>query len=304
MTNDFIHWLPKETRRKLRGRDIQVETENAKKKILADHDIQKFLKDYKPVLNDDSINKSLTTFNGYTTFQRDPRYIPTLFIVNGLVTLELALNPDFQERKLKEAWKRKLDLSTLSIDNQLATLEDYDQSELGRQQAFAYCDNLIKSYRPNQRQVGIWLVGSFGIGKTYLLSATAKELNSRQGVGVTMIECAELIEGYFNQMKKDSSRLDNYLNKFKLVDCLIIDDIGAESYNAYALSGILYPIINFRYKKNKLTCFTSNLTKLDYCRYLLKSPKNGKEDVKRLLERIDGLATEVQAIGVNRREKH
>nr|DAV16389.1 MAG TPA: Histone chaperone [Caudoviricetes sp.] len=32
MTNDFIHWLPKETRRKLRGRDIQVETESAKKR--------------------------------------------------------------------------------------------------------------------------------------------------------------------------------------------------------------------------------------------------------------------------------
>jgi len=151
--------------------------------------------------------------------------------------------------------------------------------------------------------------GGFGIGKTYLMSAMAKELN-KKGAGVTMVELGEFIETYKNNFGNNEDKQEKVLNKLIFVDVLIIDDIGAEHTTEWSIEQIIYPILNKRYKSERLTFFTSNLTKVDYAKRLInpankkKTDKDTKETASRLLTRLDALTKEIQTSGDNKRESY
>ena len=74
------------------------------------------------------------------------------------------------------------------------------------------------------------------------------------------------------------------------------------------MDAVLYRIVDARYKHNKLTIFTSNLTRHQY--YETLKGIRGKLDqraknarARRVIERIIAMTNEVQALGDNKRYK-
>ncbi|MDK8502109.1 ATP-binding protein [Aerococcus sp. UMB1112A] len=302
--------VPAKLKKSLLGKDLDSYHDEVKSETLKDPDIKQFIATYQEVLDYDMIKRALPNFREFIKYRDHMEaYVPHLKIENGQVIVRYSIDPDYKAKTDLQKWRKKLDISNMSLDNQMANISHYDLDDMGRQEAYSACLDLIKDFKRGHKQKGIWLVGGVGIGKSYLLSATAKEINIK-GASVTMIEVAELFNKYFDQMRKDSDRLEKLMNHYKYVDLLILDDIGAESLRAYDIDKILYPILNERYKKNKLTCFTSNLTIMDYASRLIYPNNNNLDEqasearAKRTIDRINALAVEVQAYGKNRRNNY
>jgi len=102
---------------------------------------------------------------------------------------------------------------------------------------------------------GIYLYGSFGVGKSYMMGAATKEL-AKRGFPVLM-----LYTPHFFQEIKDSIRSHTVPEKMKAlkeVPVLILDDIGAESISEWVRDEVLGAILQYRMSENLPTCYTSN----------------------------------------------
>ncbi|MDK6856165.1 ATP-binding protein [Aerococcus sanguinicola] len=302
--------VPAKLKKTLLGKDIDSFHAQVKQETLADPDIKQFIKSCREVLDDDMLQKALPTFREFIKNRDESeKYVPHLKIENNQIVIRYSFDPVYQEKVTRKKWKNKLDISNMSLDNQMANIAEYDLNDMGRQEAYSACLDLIKEFEPKKKQKGIWLVGGVGIGKSYLLTATVKEINLK-GASAAIIEVADLFNKILTQLRKDNWRVDEIITYYKEVDFLVLDDIGAENLTAYRLEDILHPIIKERYKQHKLTCFTSNLTIMEYASRLI-SPNNNNQDEKiskerarRTLDRINALAVEVQAYGRNRRNKY
>lgn len=277
--------------------------------IKKDSEMRKFLADRADIVTKEMTIKGLNVIREYMRRRNENgAFIPRLRIYGNNFNIDNVPNPQYVEKEKREYWRSLLDLKGLSKENRMADIADY---ELTSERIGVYNEvlGIIENFDLNKKQRGLWVQGDFGIGKTYLMSAMAKELN-KKGAGVTMVELGEFIETYKNNFRNNEDKQQKVLNNLIFVDVLIIDDIGAEHTTEWAILQVIYPIINKRYKSDKLTFFTSNLTKFDYAKRLIspanqkKNDKDTKETAKRLLTRIDGLTKEIQTSGDNRRESY
>ena len=235
-------------------------------------------------------------------------FIPRLRIYGNNFNIDNVPNPQYVEKEKRAYWKSLLKLDGLSKENRMADINDY---ELTADRIGVYNEvlEIIENFDLNKKQRGLWVQGGLGIGKTYLMSAMAKELN-KKGAGVTMVELGEFIETYKSNFRNNEDKQQKVMDNLIFVDVLIIDDIGAEHTTEWAIEQIIYPIINKRYKEERLTFFTSNLTKVDYAKRLIspanqkKNDKDTRETAKRALTRLDALTKEIQTGGKNRRESY
>lgn len=156
--------------------------------------------------------------------------------------------------------------------------------------------SVVTEYLENPKQKGIYLYGSVGVGKTYLMMALANEFAS-QGKSVAFINVSEFLLEH--KTKVDYELID----AIKASDFCVFDDIGQESVISLYRDEILFPILNDRMLDGKMTCFTSNLDFESLEKHFAVNIYNDKEDMKalRIMERIRALSREVQLIGKSRR---
>ena len=277
--------------------------------IKQDPEMRKFIADRADIITKEMTIKGLNVIREYMRRRNENgAFIPRLRIYGNNFNIDNVPNPQYVEKEKREYWKSLLDLSGLSKANRMADISDY---ELTSERIGVYNEvlEIIENFDLNKKQRGLWVQGGLGIGKTYLMSAMAKELN-KKGAGVTMVELGEFIETYKSNFGNNEDKQQKVLNNLIFVDVLIIDDIGAEHTTEWAIQQVIYPIINKRYKSEKLTFFTSNLTKVDYAKRLIKpanqikNDKDTKETAKRALTRLDALTKEIQTGGKNRRESY
>ena len=279
-----------------------------KKEILNDSEVKAFIKKYEDVITDEMIDRNLNELYWVIRFRKEEEYrfySLKLAISNGCIVHRYFHRPEVLPLLNKPANKRKLNVDMLSLDNQAATLYQYDNSA-GRKAVINEVKKILDTYQDGEFSTGLWVVGNNGIGKTYLMAGLAKELNKRLS-SVTMVEMNELITDLKSEISKNSNQLNQRITHLQDVDVLIMDDIGTERLTDWVADEILYPILNSRYKAQKTTFFTSNLTKLDYANRL--KGMDSKQDrgsvhqrAKRIMTRIDGLVKEVQTSGTNRRK--
>ncbi len=108
---------------------------------------------------------------------------------------------------------------------------------------------------------GIYVYGTFGIGKTYTSIAFANDL-ARIGKKVVFCFVPDLVFNLkqgFDDKEANKKNIQD-INKFMQADVLFLDDIGAEKTNAWFYSDHLMVLLNSRMQKNKPTFFTSNLS--------------------------------------------
>jgi len=229
--------------------------------------------------------------------------------VNGCVyypkKTEDSLDFNFVTCKYKNALieKEKLNKSKffgLSNDLKNASMADIDDVDFKKR------SNVIKALKefydgfPKNKK-GLYLHGSFGSGKTFLVSCLLNEL-AKKDYKTVLIYYPELL----NRLKSTFDNTDEsyayLLNEVKQCDLLLIDDIGAETVTNWSRDEILGTILQYRMENNLSTFITSNLT-LDELETHLSIVKNNTDKVKarRIIERIKQLTTDIELISVNRR---
>ena len=115
--------------------------------------------------------------------------------------------------------------------------------------------NFCKNYDRSTPHKGLYLHGTFGCGKTYLISAAFNEL-AKKRVTTEIVYLPELLRDLKSDFDSFSDRID-YLEN---VDLLLIDDIGAEKVTEWSRDEVLGTILQYRMQEGLTTFFTSNLT--------------------------------------------
>ncbi len=161
-----------------------------------------------------------------------------------------------------------------------------------------YFKEFMDSYRDGKKCKGLFLTGSFGSGKTYLISALFNELSKRK-IHSTIIYYPEFLRNLKSSFK------DDYEEKFVFVKkspILLIDDIGAENCSGWSRDEVLAPILQYRMEEKLPTFFTSNFN-LEELEEHLANTSSGIEKVKarRIIERIKQLSVSMDLITENRR---
>ncbi|MDR0847318.1 MAG: primosomal protein DnaI [Lactobacillales bacterium] len=169
--------------------------------------------------------------------------------------------------------------------------------------AIQAASDFVKNFDRSKLNKGLYLYGSYGTGKTYLMGAIANSL-AEKGIESTLVFTTNLIEEMNKRMfSQDKNDLPEYVERLRRVDVLMLDDIGAERVSDWVIKQ-LFDILNYRYQEELATCFTSNLTLNQLEERFIKDNKDGSDTVsaRRLMERIRVLAREVELSGADRRE--
>lgn len=189
-----------------------------------------------------------------------------------------------------------------------ASMGDIDTSDAKRVNTIKWLKNFYDTYMDNPHQKGLYLNGSFGSGKTYLVCAMLNEL-AKKGVDIIVVYYPELLRSLKETFNlKENNMESNFgarMNALKKVSILFIDDIGAEVVTPWGRDEILGTILQYRMDASLPTFFTSNLD-IKALEEHLSSTKGEVDKVKarRLIERIKQLTCEVELVSKNRREQN
>ena len=197
-----------------------------------------------------------------------------------------------------DAYKRNLDLFDMPKDIMDASFKNMYKDEKARLPIIKYFKEFIKDYDNEEKPKGLYLTGSFGSGKTYLIAALFNEMAKKN------IQCVLIYYPEFLRSLKSSFQT-NYEDKFnyiKKADLLLFDDIGAENCSNWSRDEILGPILQYRMESHLPTFFTSNLT-LDELETALSTTSSGVDKLKarRIIERIKQLTVPLELISKNKR---
>lgn len=179
-----------------------------------------------------------------------------------------------------------------------ARMSEIDIDDAKRVGIIKWLKNFYNTYQENPKQKGLYLHGSFGSGKTYLICAMLNEL-AKKDVDITIVYYPELLRSLKEAFDTDfASRIDN----LKRVSILFLDDIGAESVTAWARDEILGTILQYRMDASLPTFFTSNLNIIELEEHLSSTrDKVDKVKSRRIIERIKNLTDDAELISKNRR---
>lgn len=147
----------------------------------------------------------------------------------------------------------------------------FDTCEIGDNPEFNNAYARCKRYCTNaavilQKNLGIYIYGDVGVGKTHLIACMANALmeNNDRHYTVLFTSISSLIKRITSTFNNDAEETEEeILKSLKLVDFLFIDDIGAENADSTFVKSKIYDLINLRYSVRKPVIFTSNKSILE-----------------------------------------
>nr|DAO35926.1 MAG TPA: Replicative helicase [Bacteriophage sp.] len=131
------------------------------------------------------------------------------------------------------------------------TLENYRKYTKESEIAHAYMITLAN----DENTQGAYIFGASGLGKTHLAVGLLKKKMERGNTGVFVV-VPELMENLRRCLRESGDDFE-ILQALYNVDCLVLDDLGAEKATEWVAER-LYLIINQRYLSNRMTVITSN----------------------------------------------
>jgi len=162
-----------------------------------------------------------------------------------------------------------------------------------------YIKDFLKKKINNENAKGMYLSGSFGSGKSYILSALLNELSNKgfKTINVYYPSLLKRLKASFSDYN-----YDEVLDEITTCDILLIDDIGAENNSSWARDEVLGTILQYRMDNDLTTFFTSNFT-IDELENILSETSKGTDEIKarRIIERIKYLTVEEKLISKNKR---
>lgn len=195
-------------------------------------------------------------------------------------------------------YKNNLTLFDIPKSIKNACIKDIYTNDKNRIEIIKEIKKYIINYNDEKKEKAIYLHGSFGSGKTYIIAAMFNEL-AKKNVKSVIIHVPELLRSL-----KDSFST-NYSEKFELLKktpLLLLDDIGAEYLTSWGRDEVIEPILQYRMDEGLPTFFTSNFT-LEELEKHFSIVSNGIDKVKakRIIERIKQLSFPIELISKNLR---
>ncbi len=300
--------------RLLHRKDFQQRYEQLKKEILSHKEVREFLRKHENEVTKEMIDRSLMKLYEFVEQSKNcgqclslqqcknllQGYHPRLVLQGNAIDVQYDRCPakvKYDERKRQEAL-----IQSIFVPREIlqASLSDIDLTDEGRMKAIELAEQFVSRYEPGKKMKGLYLYGSFGVGKTYILGAIANAL-AKKNIPSLIVYVPE----FFRELK--SSLQDQTINEkleyVKKVPILMLDDIGAESMSSWVRDDLLGPILQYRMLENLPTFFTSNFDLQQLAHHLTYSQRGEEEQMKaaRIMERIRYLAQPVEIKGRNRR---
>ncbi len=202
-----------------------------------------------------------------------------------------------EENKLKERDNKTIFFDTPKV-LQTSSLSDLI-NEKERSNILKYIKEFLNKKINHEKVKGLYLSGSFGSGKSYILSAVLNELSNKGFICVNVHYPTLLrrLKQSFNE-----NNYDEVLDEIMLCDILLLDDIGAENNSTWARDEVLSVILQYRMDNDLTTFFTSNYT-IDELDTVLSETAKGIDEIKsrRIIERIKYLTIEEKLISKDKR---
>ncbi|AMB99613.1 hypothetical protein AWM75_06285 [Aerococcus urinaehominis] len=271
--------------------------------VLADTDVKQFIAANKDQLSQPMIDRSMSKLYEFTQAKKRPasEFTPRLFMNVNYIDVNYQANDRFYQKQAAREKRDRLELIQLPDSLRQAVFRDFRTDIEGREQALIAATQCGKNYQSAAKQShkGIYLHGSFGVGKTYLLAALANYLVDK-GAHVLLVHYPTELQAIKNGFADNSAQ--TRINRLKEVEVLMLDDIGAEANTAWTRDEVLSIVMQHRMQEEKLTCFSSNFAMAELEMHLANVTK-GQDEVKaaRIMERIRFLADEIMMSGPNLR---
>lgn len=192
------------------------------------------------------------------------------------------------------------------IDEQ-ALLQGFSSDEiLGNDRERAVAVGQVMKYISHTKEhglstKGLFLSGSFGTGKTFLMCYLLHEL-AKEGFSGVIVYMPEFIED-LKSLMHEQGKVKEMIELLKHTDLLVFDDIGAENLNPWARDHVVGAILNYRMNR-KPTFYTSNYDLHRMEQHLSFTNREGEDLHKgrRLMERIAPYVDVVHVTGRNKRK--
>ena len=195
---------------------------------------------------------------------------------------------------MKEEMKKKTSLSTRAKEIDDASMKELDINDKERVKVIKWITKFIKDFDGGKKNKGLYLHGSFGCGKSYIISAVFNELK-KMGYKAEIVYFPTLLR----DLKSNFDELESTMSYLENIDLLLIDDIGAEKVSEWSRDEILGSILQTRMNDYKTTFFTSNYTIEELEKHL--SGDGNEVAASRIIERIKVLTDDIELKGENRR---
>lgn len=179
-----------------------------------------------------------------------------------------------------------------------ARFENIDVKDKNRVEVIRWIKKFYDDFEIYKDMKGLYLHGSFGSGKSFLIYALLNELNLNKKVDFEALYFPDLLK----TLKEDWDTYSEKMDRYSSVPILLLDDIGAEAVSEWGRDEVLGTILQSRMNNHLTTFFTSNLT-IEELEQLLSSTKSGLDKVKarRIIERIKQLTVDMEIVSNNKR---
>ena len=195
-------------------------------------------------------------------------------------------------------YKKNLKLYDMPEDIKDASFKNIYKDDKARIPIIKYFKDFMSAYGKNDKLKGMYLHGSFGSGKTYLIASLFNEM-AKKGVQSILIYYPDFLRSLKASFQTNYGEIYDTIRDVPL---LLLDDIGAENNSSWSRDEILGSLLQYRMENHLPTFFTSNYT-LDELENVLSTTTSGIEKIKarRIIERIKQLSIPQELISKNRR---
>ncbi len=294
-------------------RNYRARFEEMMQEVLHDSDVRNFLDVHKDRLTEQDIERSYAKLYEFVQEKRKfahndpsmiaPGYEPQLTLNFHSVDVTYVPTEELLARKHQEEIRNRIQALNMPKDIQDARIATYEGTS-GRGEALLAAIDFIEAYKdaPKHFHKGLYLAGSFGIGKTYLLGAIARDL-AEAGFTTTLLHFPTFAVEMKQAIGKD--QVGEKLEAIKKAPILMLDDIGADAMSSWIRDEIFGVILQYRMQEQLPTFFTSNFSMLELEQHLSVTQRGEEEPLKakRIMERIRYLTKEIKMSGQNRRNQ-
>lgn len=279
--------------------------------VLADSDVQSFIEEHKEKLSEADIQKSYAKLYEFVQEKRKfelndptmiaPGYEPQLTLNYHFIDVTYIPTQQLLARKRQEEIRNRIKAMDMPKDIQEANFANFENTS-GRGDAMFAALDFIEKFTENPKAFhkGLYLNGSFGIGKTYLLGAIARDL-AEAGYTTTLVHFPTFAVEMKQAIGKDL--VGEKLNAVKKSAVLMMDDIGADAMSSWIRDEVFGVILQYRMQEQLPTFFSSNFSMSELEAHLSITQRGEAEPLKakRIMERIRYLTKEIEMSGKNRR---
>ena len=208
---------------------------------------------------------------------------------------------DYKKKEISDnKYLDNIELFEMTSSLKKASIKDMYTNDKERLEIVKYFKKFIDNYGKNKVK-GLYLHGSFGAGKTYLIAALFNEM-AKRNVKSVIVYYPEFLRSLKESFESGFKEKFNYVRRVPL---LLLDDIGAETVSEWNRDEILGSILQYRMEEGLPTFFTSNLTIEELEEHFAMTNRGiDKVKARRIIERVKYITEELKLVSVDRRNKN